>query len=206
MAEIISGKIVSEQVKNRVKAEAEKLKEQGVNIGLAVVIVGNDPASRVYVNSKKKACEYVGFNSYEYALDENITQQELLDLVEVLNNDRKVNGILVQLPLPKHIDENAIINAISPEKDVDAFHPFNVGKIMIGDFAFLPCTPAGVMAEVILSANLWQCSSSTEAVLLQFVTQKLRTLRKSAKTPIFSLPVSESLISLPLTWLKKGLL
>ena len=145
MAEIISGKIVSEQVKNRVKAEAEKLKEQGVNIGLAVVIVGNDPASRVYVNSKKKACEYVGFNSYEYALDENITQQELLDLVEVLNNDRKVNGILVQLPLPKHIDENAIINAISPEKDVDAFHPFNVGKIMIGDFAFLPCTPAGVM-------------------------------------------------------------
>ena len=145
MAEIISGKIVSEQVKNRVKAEAEKLKEQGVNIGLAVVIVGNDPASRVYVNSKKKACEYVGFTSYEYALDENITQQELLDLVEVLNNDRKVNGILVQLPLPKHIDENAIINAISPEKDVDAFHPFNVGKIMIGDFAFLPCTPAGVM-------------------------------------------------------------
>ena len=145
MAEIISGKVVSEQVKNRVKAEAEKLKEQGVNIGLAVVIVGNDPASRVYVNSKKKACQYVGFNSYEYALDENITQQELLDLVEVLNNDRKVNGILVQLPLPKHIDENAIINAISPEKDVDAFHPFNVGKIMIGDFAFLPCTPAGVM-------------------------------------------------------------
>ncbi len=145
MAEIISGKIVSEQVKNRVKAEAEKLKEQGVNIGLAVVIVGNDPASRVYVNSKKKACEYVGFTSYEYALDENITQQELLDLVEVLNNDRKVNGILVQLPLPKHIDENAIINAISPEKDVDAFHPFNVGKIMIGDFSFLPCTPAGVM-------------------------------------------------------------
>lgn len=145
MAKIISGKIVSEQVKNRVKAEAEKLKEQGVNIGLAVVIVGNDPASRVYVNSKKKACEYVGFTSYEYALDENITQQELLDLVEVLNNDRKVNGILVQLPLPKHIDENAIINAISPEKDVDAFHPFNVGKIMIGDFAFLPCTPAGVM-------------------------------------------------------------
>lgn len=145
MAEIISGKVVSEQVKNRVKAEAEKLKEQGVNIGLAVVIVGNDPASRVYVNSKKKACEYVGFNSYEYALDENITQQELLDLVEVLNNDKKVNGILVQLPLPEHIDENAIINAISPEKDVDAFHPFNVGKIMIGDFAFLPCTPAGVM-------------------------------------------------------------
>lgn len=145
MAEIISGKVVSEQVKNRVKAEAEKLKEQGVNIGLAVVIVGNDPASRVYVNSKKKACEYVGFNSYEYALDENVTQQELLDLVDVLNKDKKVNGILVQLPLPKHIDENAIINAISPEKDVDAFHPFNVGKIMIGDFAFLPCTPAGVM-------------------------------------------------------------
>ncbi len=114
-------------------------------MGLAVVIVGDNPASRVYVNSKKKACEEVGFNSYEYALPEETTQQELLDLVEVLNNDEKVNGILVQLPLPKQIDENAIINAISPDKDVDAFHPFNVGKIMIGEYAFLPCTPAGIM-------------------------------------------------------------
>ncbi len=145
MANLIDGKAVSAKVKAEVRDEAAKLKEQGISIGLAVVIVGNNPASRVYVNSKKKACEEVGFNSYEYTLDENITQQELLDLIDVLNNDDKVNGILVQLPLPKHIDENAIINAISPDKDVDAFHPYNVGKIMIGEFSFLPCTPAGVM-------------------------------------------------------------
>lgn len=145
MANLIDGKAVSAKVKAEVRDEAAKLKEQGISIGLAVVIVGNNPASRVYVNSKKKACEEVGFNSYEYALDEKITQQELLDLIDVLNNDDKVNGILVQLPLPKHIDENAIINAISPDKDVDAFHPYNVGKIMIGEFSFLPCTPAGVM-------------------------------------------------------------
>lgn len=145
MAELISGKVVSAKVKDEVRKETEILAEKGIKAGLAVVIVGNNPASRVYVNSKKKACEEVGFASYEYALPEETTQQELLDLVDVLNNDKKVNGILVQLPLPKQIDENAIINAISAEKDVDAFHPFNVGKIMIGDFAFLPCTPAGVM-------------------------------------------------------------
>lgn len=145
MAKIINGKEVSEEVRNRVKKEMSVLADKGIKVGLAVVIVGGDPASRVYVNSKKKACEQVGFASYEYALDENVTEKELLDLVDVLNNDDKVNGILVQLPLPKHIDENAIINAISPDKDVDAFHPENVGKIMIGDYAFLPCTPAGCM-------------------------------------------------------------
>ncbi|NLP26694.1 MAG: bifunctional methylenetetrahydrofolate dehydrogenase/methenyltetrahydrofolate cyclohydrolase FolD [Clostridiales bacterium] len=145
MAKLINGKEISAKVKAEVYGETIKLKEQGITVGLAVIIVGNDAASRVYVNSKKKACEEVGFNSYEYALDENVTQQELLDLVDVLNNDDKVNGILVQLPLPNHIDENTIINSISPDKDVDAFHPFNVGKIMIGDFAFLPCTPSGVM-------------------------------------------------------------
>ena len=145
MANIISGKEVSLKVKGEVREKALELKEKGIEIGLAVVIVGDNPASRVYVNSKKKACEEVGFNSYEYALPEETTQQELLDLVDVLNKDEKVNGILVQLPLPKHIDENAVINAISPDKDVDAFHPFNVGKIMIGEYAFLPCTPAGIM-------------------------------------------------------------
>ena len=113
-------------------------------VGLAVVIVGNDSASRVYVNNKKKACEAVGFQSFEYALDENTTQEQLLDLVNVLNRDDRVNGILVQLPLPKHIDEKAVINAISPEKDVDAFHPENVGKIMIGEYSFLPCESTGV--------------------------------------------------------------
>lgn len=145
MAKIIDGKAISAIVKAQVKAEADKLKEQGIEIGLAVVIVGNNPASRVYVNNKKKACAEVGFNSYEYALPEETTQEELLDLVKKLNKDDKVNGILVQLPLPEHIDENAVINTIRPEKDVDAFHPENVGHIMIGDFNFLPCTPAGVM-------------------------------------------------------------
>ena len=145
MAQIIDGKAISANVKAQVKAEVEKLKEQGIEVGLAVVIVGDNPASRVYVNNKKKACAEVGFTSYEYALPQETTQEELLELVNKLNADEKVNGILVQLPLPKQIDENAIINAIRPDKDVDAFHPENVGHIMIGDFSFLPCTPAGVM-------------------------------------------------------------
>lgn len=146
MAQLIDGKAVSAAVKAEVAEETAKLKdEKGLKVGLAVVIVGNDPASRVYVNNKKKACEAVGFQSYEYALDETTTQEQLLDLVNVLNRDDRVNGILVQLPLPKHIDEKAVINAISPDKDVDAFHPINVGKIMIGEYSFLPCTPAGVM-------------------------------------------------------------
>lgn len=146
MANLINGKEVSAGVKLRVKNETQKIyNENGIKPGLAVIIVGNDPASRVYVNSKKKACEEVGFNSYEYALSEETTQEELVELVNKLNNDKNVNGILCQLPLSKHLDENAIINTIKPEKDVDAFHPFNVGKIMIGEFAFLPCTPAGVM-------------------------------------------------------------
>ncbi|MDE6501220.1 MAG: bifunctional methylenetetrahydrofolate dehydrogenase/methenyltetrahydrofolate cyclohydrolase FolD [Ruminococcus sp.] len=146
MAQIINGKEVSATVKAEVAYETAKLREEkGLKVGLAVVIVGNNSASRVYVNNKKKACEEVGFQSFEYALDENTTQEQLLDLVNVLNRDDRVNGILVQLPLPSHIDETAIINAISPEKDVDAFHPVNVGHIMIGNYSFLPCTPAGVM-------------------------------------------------------------
>ncbi len=146
MAQIIDGKAVSAAVKAEVAEETARLREEkGLKVGLAVVIVGNNPASRVYVNNKKKACEAVGFQSYEYALEESTTQEQLLDLVNVLNRDSRVNGILVQLPLPGHIDEKAIIKAISPDKDVDAFHPINVGRIMIGDYSFLPCTPAGVM-------------------------------------------------------------
>ena len=146
MAQIIDGKAVSAAVKQEVAEEAARLRdEKGLKVGLAVVIVGNNSASRVYVNNKKKACEAVGFQSFEYALDESTTQEQLLDLVDVLNRDDRVNGILVQLPLPAHIDEKAVINAILPTKDVDAFHPVNVGRIMIGDYAFLPCTPAGVM-------------------------------------------------------------
>lgn len=159
MAKIIDGKAVSAKVKEQVRREAEVLKDQGIEIGLAVVIVGNNSASRVYVNNKKKACEEVGFTSYEYALPEETTEAELLELVEKLNNDDKVNGILVQLPLPKQINENAIINAIRPEKDVDAFHPENVGHIMIGDFSFLPCTPAGVM-ELISETGVDVCGKN----------------------------------------------
>lgn len=152
MGKIIDGKAVSLKVKEKVKNEVTAIKSKGYTIGLAVVIVGNNPASRVYVNNKKKACEFCGIESYEYALPEETTEQELLNLVDKLNNDDKVNGILVQLPLPKQINETSIINAISPEKDVDAFHPVNVGKIMIGNFSFLPCTPAGVM-ELIASTG-----------------------------------------------------
>ena len=146
MANLIDGKQVSAKVKEQVRQETETLfQKYGKRPGLAVVIVGNDPASRVYVNNKKKACETVGFQSFEYALPEDTTQEELLELVETLNVDKNVNGILVQLPVPKQIDDKAIINAISAQKDVDAFHPENVGRIMIGEYAFLPCTPAGVM-------------------------------------------------------------
>ncbi|MGN0622704.1 MAG: bifunctional methylenetetrahydrofolate dehydrogenase/methenyltetrahydrofolate cyclohydrolase FolD [Oscillospiraceae bacterium] len=152
MSNIIDGKAVSAQVKERIKEENAKLKEQGIEVGLAVVIVGDDPASKVYVRNKKRACEEVGFNSYEYALPAETTEEELLELVKKLNSDDKVNGILVQLPLPAHLDDKVIINNILPEKDVDAFHPVNVGKIMIGDYSFLPCTPAGVM-ELIASTG-----------------------------------------------------
>ena len=152
MSQIIDGKAVSAKVKEEIRIETEKLKAQGVEIGLAVVIVGNDPASQVYVRNKEKACETVGFNSFKYALPEETTEEELLALVDKLNNDDKVDGILVQLPLPKHLDDKIIINHIRPDKDVDAFHPVNVGKIMIGDYSFLPCTPAGVM-ELIKSTG-----------------------------------------------------
>lgn len=144
--QIIDGKKVSAQVKQEVKNETELLKkEYSITPGLAVVIVGDDPASRVYVNNKKKACELVGFYSEEYALPAETTQEELLSLVKELNEKKDINGILVQLPLPKHLDDKAVIEAINPLKDVDAFHAVNVGKIMLGEYDFLPCTPAGVM-------------------------------------------------------------
>ncbi|MEG2596828.1 MAG: bifunctional methylenetetrahydrofolate dehydrogenase/methenyltetrahydrofolate cyclohydrolase FolD [Oscillospiraceae bacterium] len=145
MSNLIDGKKISENVKQRVADEVAELKKKGLSVGLAVVIVGDNAASRVYVNNKKKACERCGITSFEYALSDQTTERELLDLVEKLNNDEKVNGILVQLPLPKQIDEHRVLEAISPKKDVDAFHAVNVGKIMIGDFDFLPCTPSGCM-------------------------------------------------------------
>lgn len=144
--QIIDGKKVSAQVKEEVRKQTLELKEMhGIIPGLAVVIVGDDPASRVYVNNKKKACEVVGFKSEEYALPASTTQEELLELVNTLNNKSDINGILVQLPLPEHLDDKAVIEAINPQKDVDAFHAVNVGKIMLGEYDFLPCTPSGVM-------------------------------------------------------------
>lgn len=145
-AKILDGKMVSARIKEELKQEVAKLKEdKGIVPGLAVIIVGDDPASKIYVRNKKLACEAIGIRSEEYALPAETTQEELLALVQELNEKKEIHGILCQLPLPKHLDEEAVINAISPKKDVDAFHPVNVGKIMIGNFDFLPCTPAGVM-------------------------------------------------------------
>lgn len=146
MAEIIDGKKVSAQMREQIKSETEEFfRKYGVRPGLAVIIVGDDPASKVYVNNKEKACAQVGYYSEVYHLPETTEMNELLGLIDRLNKDEKINGILCQLPLPKHLDEEQIILKISPEKDVDAFHPINTGKIMIGDYDFLPCTPAGVM-------------------------------------------------------------
>ena len=145
MARIIDGKAVSSAVKEDVSKKVAQLKEQGINPCLAVIIVGNNPASRTYVNNKKKACEATGIISREIALDESATTEELLKIVDELNNDSSVNGILCQLPVPKHIDKRKILAAISPDKDVDAFHAVNVGKLVQGIQSFQPCTPAGVI-------------------------------------------------------------
>ena len=146
MAEIINGKLVSSETRAKIAEEVAAFKaEVGVTPGLAVVIVGNNPASLVYVRNKGKACAEVGMHSVEIALPEETTEAELLERIAELNADSSIHGILVQLPLPKHIDQETIINAISPKKDVDAFHPENVGRIFIGNYSFLPCTPAGVM-------------------------------------------------------------
>lgn len=153
MAQIIDGKKISAAVRASVAQEVAELKEKGINTTLAVIIVGDDPASRTYVNNKKKACAECGMISEEYALPAETTQEELLALVNELNNRDDVNGILCQLPLPKHLDSEAVIEAISPKKDVDAFHAVNVGKIMIGNYDFLPCTPAGVM-EMLAYENI----------------------------------------------------
>ncbi len=145
MAKLIDGKKISAAVKDKVKAEVSALKEKGIETCLAVIIVGDDPASKIYVANKERACEYTGIRSLKFALPASTTMEELLALIDKLNADKTVNGILCQLPLPKGLDEQRVIDAISPLKDVDAFHPINVGKIMTGNFDFLPCTPAGIM-------------------------------------------------------------
>ena len=150
-AKILDGKQLSADIKENLRQEVEQITKTGRTPGLAVVIVGDDPASHVYVRNKKRACELIGIKSFGYELPENTSQDELLELVGALNQDDNIDGILVQLPLPKHIDEEAVINAIDPGKDVDCFHPFNVGRVMIGNGIFLPCTPAGVMELIKLS-------------------------------------------------------
>ena len=145
MYKLIDGKVISKQIKDELKEKVAGLKAEGVEICLAVIQVGNDPASSVYVGNKKKACEYIGIGSLSYELPEETTEEELLALIEKLNSDDKVNGILVQLPLPKHIDEDKVIKTISPKKDVDGFHPMSVGAHSIGQPGFVSCTPAGVI-------------------------------------------------------------
>ncbi len=144
-AKVLNGTELAAKVKSELKAKIDDLKSKGINPGLAVIIVGDDPASRVYVNHKKNDCAEIGIKSFEYALPASTKEEELLGLIETLNNDAAVNGILVQLPIPKHINEDKVIAAISPDKDADCFHPMNVGKLMIGKPEFLPCTPAGVV-------------------------------------------------------------
>ncbi|MBQ6886723.1 MAG: bifunctional methylenetetrahydrofolate dehydrogenase/methenyltetrahydrofolate cyclohydrolase FolD [Lachnospiraceae bacterium] len=145
MAQLIDGKLISTQIKDELKEKVAKMKAEGTEVCLAVIQVGNDPASSVYVNNKKKACEYIGINSLAYELPESTTEEELLDLIGELNERADVNGILVQLPVPKHIDEDKIIKAISPKKDVDGFHPQSVGALCIGQPGFVSCTPAGII-------------------------------------------------------------
>lgn len=153
MAQIIDGKRISAEIKEELKEQAAQLKEAGVEGALAVIQVGDDPASSVYVRNKKKACEYIGIGSRSYELPESTTQKELLNLIKDLNQDDSVTGILVQLPVPAHIDEKTIINAISPSKDVDGFHPENVGSLTIGQEGFVSCTPAGII-ELLKRSNV----------------------------------------------------
>lgn len=153
MAQIIDGKRISAEIKEELKEQVAQLKEAGVEGALAVIQVGDDPASSVYVRNKKKACEYIGIGSRSYELPESTTQKELLNLIKDLNQDDSVTGILVQLPVPAHIDEKTIINAISPSKDVDGFHPENVGSLTIGQEGFVSCTPAGII-ELLKRSNV----------------------------------------------------
>ena len=153
MAQIIDGKKISQEIKDELKEKVAALKNKGIEIALAVIQVGNDPASSVYVGNKKKACAYIGIRSESYELPESTSQEELLALIDRLNKDEKINGILVQLPIPMHIDEDTIIKAIAPSKDVDGFHPESVGALLIGQKGFLPCTPAGII-ELLKRSNI----------------------------------------------------
>lgn len=153
MAQLIDGKAIAAQIKEELKEQVTALKEQGREVSLAVIQVGEDKASSVYVNNKKKACEYIGIRSLSYHLPEEVSEEELLKLINTLNQDDAVNGILVQLPVPKHIDEDRVIKAIDPKKDVDGFHPQSVGALSIGQPGFVSCTPAGII-ELLKRSNV----------------------------------------------------
>lgn len=153
MAQIIDGKKISKELKDELKEKVAKYKEEGVEITLAVIQVGNDKASSVYVGNKKKACEYIGIKSLSYELEESTTEEELLNLIKELNNRKDVNGILVQLPLPKHINEDKVIETIDAKKDVDGFHPMSVGALSIGKKGFISCTPYGII-ELLKRSNI----------------------------------------------------
>lgn len=150
---LLDGRDLAKRMRQAMKLEIQSMAEEGIVPGLAVVIVGNDPASRIYVNNKKKDCEEVGIKSFEYALPEETSEDQLMGLIDALNQDPEIDGILVQLPIPGHLDEAKVIRRISPDKDVDAFHPYNTGELMIGRPVFMPCTPAGVM-ELIKDAGI----------------------------------------------------
>ena len=151
--ELIDGKRISKELKDELKEKVKKYKEEGINITLAVIQVGNDKASSIYVNNKKKACEYIGINSVSYELEENVSEEELLEIIKKLNNDDNINGILVQLPLPGHISEDKVIETIDPKKDVDGFHPMSVGALSIGKKGFISCTPYGII-ELLKRMNI----------------------------------------------------
>ncbi len=151
--ELIDGKRISKELKDELKEKVAKYKEEGINITLAVIQVGNDKASSIYVNNKKKACEYIGINSVSYELEENVSEEELLEIIKKLNNNDNINGILVQLPLPKHISEDKVIETIDPKKDVDGFHPMSVGALSIGKKGFISCTPYGII-ELLKRMNI----------------------------------------------------
>ena len=163
MAEILDGKELSKKIRKELKAEVEELKLKGINPKLAVILVGDDSASQVYVKNKSKACEKTGIDFEEYIFDANITEKELLDTIEKLNNDDSVHGILVQSPVPKHIDANKVFGTISPEKDVDGFHPINVGNLSIGKDCFISCTPYGIV-KILEEYNIE--TEGKEAVIL----------------------------------------
>lgn len=186
MAKIIDGKMISTMIKDECREKVAAYKAEGKEICLAVIQVGNDPASSVYVNNKKKACEYIGIHSLSYELPEETTQEELIALVEELNGREDVNGILVQLPVPKHIDDNAIIKAIDPRKDVDGFHPQSVGALCIGQPGFVSCTPAGII-ELLKRSNVDICGKNCVVIGRSNIVGKpmaLLMLRENATVTI----------------------